>query len=183
MTPTTPAALTIARFDPALHDLASFRCGVAEVDSFFRPHRDEHNFRFVWEQRVGDMFVALADGRLVGVVAYAASSLSRAADVLVVDEFRKAGRKGRRKPLEQGRIPAVRIIILGVRRDSQRMGVGSALIRHALDAVTAPVYYLVPQRNSEAFYEKAGFVEKSAGIQKLMMRIPPARDFRPSSGK
>lgn len=168
---------TIARFDPASHDLATFSCGVEEVDSFFNARRDAHNFRLVWEQRIGDIFVALDGGEIVGVIAYAASKIPPEALETVVDDFRLAGRKGRRKPLEQGEIPAYRVIVLGVLPRCQRRGVGSALVRHALAAVTAPVYYLFPQRGSEEFYENLGFVERPTAFRKLMMHIPPVRDI------
>ena len=169
---------TIARFDPAAHDLASFRCGVADVDSFFTPRPKEYNFRHTWEQRIGDMCVALDDGQIVGAIAYTASSVPPKATSTVADDFRNSGRKGASKPLELALIPAVRIIILGVRPARQRRGIGSALVRHALAAVTAPVYYLRPQHGSEGFYANLGFVEKFAGSQKLMVHIPQARTLR-----
>ena len=164
----------ITRFNPRLHDLAAFSCEVAEVDSFFNSRPNEHNFRFVWEQRVGDIFVALESGDLVGVIAYAAGHVPPEIAGVVASDLRNSGRKGRQKPREMGKIPAVRIIILAVSRPRQKQGIGTALLNHALSAITAPVYYLIPQRGSERFYENSGFVRKSAGVREIMVRIPPA---------
>ena len=168
MTPTTPTALTIARFDPALHDLATFSCGVEEVDSFFRrPHRNEHNFRL----RLGaahrrHVMSRWTDGRSCRrCLIRRQQHLARDA----IDGHRgatefaaKPDEKGRQKPLELGRSfrrphhhfgrPA---------RDSQRPGNRrSALVRHALNAVTAPVYFLLSRSAARrSFTKKLGFVE------------------------
>ena len=169
----------ITRFDPALHDLAAFSCGVDEVDAFFSAGRNRHNFRFFWEQRVGGMFVALEDGKIVGALACAASRLPLEVAEVVGRDLRAAGRKGRQKPRDMGEIPAVRIVILGVRPDRRRVKIGTALLAHAFSAFTAPVYYLFPQRGSESFYDSLGFVRASAGLREMRVKIVPARALPP----
>ena len=171
----------IARFNPAAHNLAGFRCGVEDVDEFFYPLLDGHNFRFVWEQRVGDILVAAEDGKIIGVVAYAASHLPDKTAETVIGDFRGVGR---RKPFEMGRfIPAIRVIILGVAPAHRRRGVGSALIEGVFSAITAPVYFLVPQRGSEVFYESLGFARISGGLRDFMIKIPAPRELPMRPGR
>ena len=174
---TTPE---IARFNPARHDLAAFRCGVAEVDEFFNSRPRAHNFRFIWERRVGDILVALQGGEIIGVVAYTASSLPRESVKTIVGDFRRAGRE---KPVEIDGIPVIRIIILGVRAGHRRRGVGTALMERAMSAITAPIYYLFPQRGSEDFYKSIGFVRKESGLRVVMIKILPEQNLPPRPGR
>lgn len=153
---------TIVRFDPLAHSFAGFRTGLAEVDEFFHPRSDGiHRMR---EKRMGDIYVAVAaDGMVVGCVAYTPRSAPNA----VVRRLgrRLWGPRRQSKPMDRGNldgesdliIPAVRIVILGVRRESQRKGVGAALLCHVFSAVTAPFYYLHPLPQAVPFYQKFGF--------------------------
>ena len=147
------------------------------MDEFFSTRRNGHNIRFIWEQRVGDIFVALKDGELAGFIACAAGHVSKDIAKVVEDDFRQSKRKGRQSPIDKGQIPAVRIVTLAVAFSHQKQGIGSALLEHALSAITAPIYYLFPERDAEKFYEKRGFSLKSTMAMDFMVKIPPARDF------
>ena len=116
-------------------------------------------------KRTGDILVIAGDdGLVVGCVAYT----PRSAPEKIMRRLAPAlWQSKRRKPLDRGNldgeralnIPAVRIVILGVRRRNQREGLGSALLRHVFSAVIAPFYYLHPFPPAVPFYKKFGFTE------------------------
>ena len=160
MSPKIPPTPTVVRFDSKAHSFAGFQTGVSDVDDFFHPRSG--SVREMLEKRTGDICVVAEDGLVVGCVAYTPRSVP---DKIIQRLGPVLWQSKRHKPLDRGNfdnerdlvIPAVRIVILGVRRGSQGKGVGSALLRHVFSAVTAPFYYLHPFPPAIPFYEKFGF--------------------------
>ena len=114
------------------------------------------------KKRMGDICVIAEGDLVVGCVAYTPRSVP---DKIIQRLGPVLWQSKRSKPLDRGNfdneqdlvIPAVRIVILGVRQKSQGEGVGSALLHHVFSAVTAPFYYLHPFEPAIPFYEKYGF--------------------------
>ena len=159
---------TIVRFDPAAHSLAGFRTGADDVDDFFKPSGFLREMR---KKRMGDIVVAVDDGKIVGCVAFIARSAPDQFVKRIGPELWKAKSK---KPIERGSmdsgfvIPAVRIVILGVVPSRRREGIGTALLDYVQSAVIVPIYYLHPSPESVPFYLEVGFDQAVVGMSSVL---------------
>ena len=170
---------TIVRFDPHKHSFAGFRTGVSGVDEFFNPGSD-FSCNTMLTKRMGDILAAVDDdGNVAGCVAYTPRS---APDKIARRIAPALWSSKRQKPLDGGIldrdrdlvIPAYRIVILAVHRLRQGEGVGTALLRHVLSSVTAPIYYLHPDQQAIPFYQKFGFAQVSFGSATIMYKVEGA---------
>ena len=163
---------TIVRFDPAAHPLAGFRTGADDVDDFFKPSGSRPpGFSEMRQKRMGDIVVAVDDGKIVGCVAFIARS---APDQFVREVGPELWKAKSKKPIERGSmdsgivIPAVRIVTLGVVPSRRREGIGTALLDYVQSAVIVPVYYLHPSPESVPFYLQVGFEPVVIGMSSVL---------------
>lgn len=109
--------------------------------------------RAAWSWRDELAFVAVAGDEIVGMVLFTPAFVDapdRVVDVLVLSP-------------------------LGVRRDMQRAGIGSALVRGALDALATRPEPLVFLEGIPAYYPRLGFQRASTmGFTPPSVRIPDA---------
>ena len=99
-------------------DRSLFSCGQPDLDRFFHYYAGQNQFKL----HLAVTYVAEIEGRLLGFATVTASSLERR-DVPSV-------RMRRRLPSYP--LPVLRLARLGVDKRAQGLGVGSALLRHAL---------------------------------------------------
>jgi GNAT superfamily N-acetyltransferase len=112
-----PAALTIARFDRALHDRSAFTCGHAPIDNFLKSSLSDQTrtgLVVAWMATAGDDPAVLGFYKL-GAMAVRAGS----------------GPKGWRRAGVQD-IPVIYLRAVAVRRDRQGQGLGTALLIDAM---------------------------------------------------
>ncbi|MEO7111063.1 MAG: GNAT family N-acetyltransferase [Polyangiaceae bacterium] len=100
-------------------DRATFRCGDADLDSFFAKYAGQNQFR----HHIGTTYVALDDtsGRILGYATVSVASLEIDAVPTTL-----------RKRLPTYPMPVLRLARLAVDQGAQKQGVGSALLRYVL---------------------------------------------------
>jgi len=163
------AALTITRFDKALHDRSAFSCGFAPIDNFLK--------------------LSLSDQVKTGMIA---AWIATADDDPAVLGFYTLGAMAVRADLGPGKwqragvpdIPVIYIRAVAVREDMQGRGLGKALVIDAMRrclgiadqmGAAAIVLDVLEDDNFERrrrFYEELGF-------QSLGDPLNPARVFVP----
>ncbi|MCC6007925.1 MAG: GNAT family N-acetyltransferase [Rhodobacteraceae bacterium] len=171
-------ALTIARFDKALHDRSAFSCGFSPIDNFLKS--------------------SLSDQIRNGMVA---AWIATAGDDPAVLGFYTLGAMAVRADLGPGRwqsagvpdIPVIYIRAVAVRRDMQGKGLGAALVVDAMrrclgiaDQMGAAAIVLDVLKDDHFerrwnFYEELGFQPLGDPDNKQRMFIPMA-DVRATLG-
>ncbi len=104
-------------------DRGDFSCGQADLDRFFEHYAGQNQFKL----HLAVTYVAVVDGRIVGFATVAPASLERA--TLPSERLRK------RMPSYP--LPVLRLARLGVDTRAQGLGIGKALLRHALGLALA----------------------------------------------
>jgi GNAT superfamily N-acetyltransferase len=99
-------------------DRSGFSCGQADIDRFFEHYAGQNQFKL----HLAVTYVALVEGRIVGFVTVAPSSMERASV--------PSARLRRRLPSYP--LPVLRLARLGVDTRAQGLGIGKALLRHVL---------------------------------------------------
>jgi len=147
-------ALTIAQFDKALHNRSAFSCGFAPIDKFLKEALSDHI-------KAGYLaaYMATDEGSQDVVGFYTLSAFA------VDPEVMAQSKRAPRAPT----IPAIYIKAVGVHKERQSQGLGTALMIHALrNAVelsktigaAAVVLDVLDDANVEkrkAFYQNLGF--------------------------
>lgn len=150
-------------------DRSGFSCGQADLDRFFQHYAGQNQFKL----RLAVTYVAVAGDRIVGFVTVAASSLERSS----VPSARL------RKKLPTYPLPVLRVARLGVDLRAQGLGIGRALLRHALlvgldqrDAVGCVGVLVDAKPESTAFYGALGF-ERVEDVREGLMHGEPVPMF------
>jgi len=151
-------------------DRTGFRSGNEALDSFFLRYAGQNQFR----HHVGTTYVACDGDRIVGFATVAPASIT-------LDELPEERRRG----LPHYPLPVLRLGRLAVAADSQRQGIGSALVRKVCEIAKEMaerigcVGILVdPKPDSIDFYERLGF-ELVETLQGQVSQELPAPRFLP----
>ena len=106
------------------HDRASFSCGNLDIDDFLRKYARQRQ-----ERKLGTTMVAVdADGECERIVGFYTLLPHEFRGNELPDPYRRAGRAGKVHA-----VPGALLAQMGVDLRFQGMGVGSRLIRHALE--------------------------------------------------
>jgi GNAT superfamily N-acetyltransferase len=131
-------------------DRSAFSCGQGDLDRFFEHYAGQNQFKL----HLAVTYVAVLDATIVGFATIAASALERAA----VPNPRL------RKRLPGYPLPVLRLARLGVDLRAQKVGIGKALLRHALglaleqrDRYGCIGVVADAKPDAVAFYEGLGF--------------------------
>lgn len=152
--PAEKAALTISKYDKALHDRRAFSCGFEPIDKFFKDALTDHI-------KIGYLtaFMATEEGRKDVVGFYTLSAFSVSPENIETPK----------RPRPPTTIPATYVKAVAVRKDWQGKGIGRALKVHALrqaveisETVASMAIVLDVLRDEDferrfAFYEGLGF--------------------------
>jgi GNAT superfamily N-acetyltransferase len=146
-------------------DRSGFSCGHPDLDRFFEHYAGQNQFKL----HLAVTYVALAEARIVGFAAVAASSLERAS----VPSARLRTR------LPGYPLPVLRLARLGVDTRAQGLGIGKALLRHVLTLAVEQrdrigCVGVVTDAKSEAvtFYQGLGFVAVEGAREGLLHGEP-----------
>lgn len=153
-TPAAPAALTIRKFDKALHDRSAFYCGHAPIDNFLKSSlSDQVKAGMV----VAYMATAGDDPAVLGFYTLGALAVR-------ADHGPKSWQRARAAD-----VPVIYLRAVAVRKDHQGIGLGTALVIDALrrcigiaDQMGAAAVVLDVLEDDHfdrrrAFYEALGF--------------------------
>lgn len=116
-TATRATALTIAKFDKALHDRSAFSCGFGPIDNFLKSSLSEHS-----KNGMVTAWMATAEGDAAVLGFYTLGALA------VRAQFGP-------KPWQRAGVPDIPVIYLravAVRTDMQGKGLGAALVVDAM---------------------------------------------------
>jgi len=146
-------------------DRSDFSCGQADLDRFFEHYAGQNQFKL----HLAVTYVAVLDATLVGFATIAASALERAA----VPSPRL------RKRLPTYPLPVLRLARLGVDLRAQGVGIGKALLRHALglaleqrDRYGCVGVVADAKPDAVAFYEGLGFAPLLGAREGLLSGEP-----------
>lgn len=146
-------------------DRSHFSCGQSDLDRFFEHYAGQNQFKL----HLAVTYVAVVGERIVGFTTVSASALERAA----IPSARL------RKRLPHYPLPVLRIARLAVDTRAQGVGIGKALLRHALGLALDQRDRLgcvgvVTDAKPEAvlFYEKLGFVRLEGVREGLLVSEP-----------
>ena len=144
-------------------DRSDFRCGQADLDRFFEYYAGQNQFKL----HLSVTYLAVVDARIAGFATVSVASLERA--------NLPSARLRRRLPNYP--LPVLRLGRLGVDTRAQRMGIGSALLRHVLGLAMEQRDHLgcvgvVADAKPDAvpFYEGLGFVALEGVREGLLSR-------------
>jgi GNAT superfamily N-acetyltransferase len=131
-------------------DRNRFSCGQSDLDRFFEHYAGQNQFKL----HLAITYVAVVDATIVGFATVAASSLERAG----IPNTRL------RKRLPSYPLPVLRVARLGVDSRARGLGIGKALLRHALglaleqrDHFGCIGVVTDAKPDAVAFYEALGF--------------------------
>lgn len=146
-------------------DRSAFSCGQADIDRFFEHYAGQNQFKL----HLAVTYVAVLDGRIVGFATVTASSIERA----------NLPSARQRKRLPDYPLPVLRLARLGVDTRAQGLGIGKALLRHALGLALEQRDHLgcigiVTDAKADAvpFYETLGFVGLVGAREGLLVGEP-----------
>lgn len=150
-------------------DRSDFSCGQGDLDRFFEHYAGQNQFKL----HLAVTYVAVLDATIVGFATVSASALERAA----VPSTRL------RKRLPGYPLPVVRLARLAVDLRAQGVGIGKALLRHALglaieqrDRLGCVGVVADAKPDAVAFYEGLGFVAL-AGVREGLLSGQPLPMF------
>jgi GNAT superfamily N-acetyltransferase len=150
-------------------DRSAFSCGQSDLDRFFEHYAGPNQFKL----HLAVTYVAVAEDRILGFATVTAASIERA----------NVPGARLRKRLPGYPLPVLRLARLGVDTRAQGLGIGKALLRHALRLAIEQRDHsgcvgVVTDAKPEAvsFYESLGFV-KVERIQEGLMAGEPLPMF------
>ncbi len=146
-------------------DRRGFTCGQADLDRYFEHYAGQNQFKL----HLAITYVAILDARIGGFATVAASVIERAS----VPTARL------RKRLPSYPLPVLRLARLGVDVRAQRLGIGRALLRHALglaleqrDRVGCVGVVTDAKPAAIPFYQGLGFVPLDGVREGLLLTEP-----------
>lgn len=146
-----------------------FSCGQADLDRFFEHYAGQNQFKL----HLAVTYVALVEGRIVGFVTVAASSVERA----------KLPSARLRKRLPGYPLPVLRLARLGVDTRAQRSGIGKGLLRHVLtlaveqrDRIGCVGVVADAKPEAVGYYQRLGFVAVD-GVREGLLHGEPQPMF------
>jgi GNAT superfamily N-acetyltransferase len=119
--PLTLADLELLCFDPAIHNVAGFDCGDADLNEFLTVDSQRYRTECLSHTRI-----AMHKGTIVGYITLLADSI-----ILKSSEKRHLFDFHR----QVFTFPALKVGRLGVHRDRQRDGVGKSFLKYAIGVV------------------------------------------------
>ena len=150
-------------------DRSDFSCGEADLDRFFEHYAGQNQFKL----HLAVTYVAVLDATIVGFATVASSALER--NLLPSARLRKR--------LPGYPLPVLRLARLGVDLRAQRVGIGKALLRHALglaleqrDRVGCVGVVADAKTDAVAFYQGLGFFSLS-GVREGLLSSDPVPMF------
>ena len=154
-------------------DRSAFSCGQPDLDRFFHHYAGQNQFKL----HLAVTYVAVAADRLLGFSTVTVGSLERSS--LPSERMR------RRLPAYP--LPILRLARLGVDRNAQGLGVGSALLRHVLalaldqrDSLGRVGVVTDAKPEAIPFYERYGF-EPLEGVREGALHGDSKSMFLPLS--
>ncbi len=152
-------------------DRSGFSCGQPDIDRFFHHYAGQNQFKF----HLAVTYVAIAEEHILGFATVAASSIER--------KSLPSARLRHRLPGYP--LPVLRIARLGVDSRAQGLGVGRALLGHALGLALDQrnrigCVGVVTDAKADAlvFYERYGFVPLG-GVREGALHGEPTPMFLP----
>jgi len=141
--------LEIVPPDPAIHPIAAFDCGHAELNDFIR-----NDWPRQAEQRLSYTKVALHQGNLVGYI-------TLLSDSIVLHDSEK-----KEQDFQVRHVAALKIGRLGIQIPYKGQGIGTAMMKYAvgvafrMNEIGVGCRFLTVDSDKDAalFYEKLGFV-------------------------